>query len=384
MKTMKQVLILGAGFGGLELATSLQETLSDDVEVTLIDKSDYFIFGFAKFEVLFGRKRTQEIKSYYRNLPARVHFRQEQIQSIDPDRRRVVTNVTTYDADILVVALGADMDSGSTPGFAEGGYEFYTLGGVERLSPILPNFKSGVALITILGLPYKCPPAPFEAALQLHDYFAERNVRSEISIRVVSPAPTPLPVSREGSETILRLFGERGIEFVPGHQITSIDPATRQAHVKERGTISYDLFMGVPVHRVPSVVEASGLTREGWIPVNPANLETRFPNVFAIGDVTKIPAGSAVLPKAGAFADRAACSVTEEIAYRIRGKGSPARFDGAGTCYLEFGGGMVAKIEANFLGGPSPDVRFIGPSKEFRADKQAFASRRLERWFRKE
>ena len=380
---MKEVLILGAGFGGLELATRLQETLPDDVQVTLIDKSDYFILGFSKFDILFGRKHSEEIKSYYRNLAPKVHFRQEQIQSIDPNSRRVMTNAATYDTDILVVALGADVDSGSTPGFVEGGYEFYTLGGVERLNHVLPDFKSGVAVIAILGLPYKCPPAPFEAALQLHDYFMQQNVRSEITIRVLSPTPTPLPVSKEGSETILRLFAERGIEFLPGHQITSIDPKTRQGHVKERDAVSYDLFMGVPVHRVPPVVADSGLTQEGWIPVNPVNLETRFSNVFAIGDVTKIPAGTAVLPKAGAFADRAACSVAEEIAYRIRGKGSPARFDGAGTCYLEFGGGTVAKIEANFLGGPSPNVRFIGPSKEFRADKESFASQRLERWFRK-
>ncbi|HEY4491654.1 MAG TPA: NAD(P)/FAD-dependent oxidoreductase, partial [Acidobacteriota bacterium] len=124
--------------------------------------------------------------------------------------------------------------------------------------------------------------------------------------------------------------------------------------------------------------------QEGWIPVNPRNLETRFLNVFALGDVTKIPVGAAAVPKAGAFADRAAQTVADEIAYRIRGVGSPGHFDAAGTCFLEFGAGTVAKIEANFLGGPAPDVRFIGPSRELRADKERFASSRLGRWFRKE
>ena len=152
--------------------------------------------------------------------------------------------------------------------------------------------------------------------------------------------------------------------------------------VKERGSVSYDLFMAVPVHRVPAVVAASGLAKEGWIAVNSLNLETRFPNVFAVGDVTKIPVGTAALPKAGAFADRAARSVADEIAHRLLGTGSPGRFDGIGTCYLEFGGGTVAKIEANFLGGPAPDVRFLGPSKEFRADKETFTATRLGRWFR--
>ncbi|MCI0414285.1 NAD(P)/FAD-dependent oxidoreductase, partial [bacterium] len=208
-------------------------------------------------------------------------------------------------------------------------------------------------------------------------------VRKDTRIGVLSPAPTPLPVSKEGSETILRLFTEREIEFLPGHLITSIDPRARQAEVKEHEMIAYDLFMAVPVHRIPGVVAASGLVQEGWISVNPVNLETRFPNVFAIGDVTKIPVGTALLPKAGAFADRAARAVADEIAYRVRGTGSPGRYDGAGTCFLEFGAGTVAKIEANFLGGPAPEVRFIGPSRELRADKESFVSGRLSRWFPK-
>ena len=379
----KKVLILGGGFGGLELATGLHETLSNDVDVTLIEKSDFFVLGFAKFEVLFGRKRPDEIKSYYRDLAAAIDFRKEQIQSIDPENRRVVTSSGTYEADILIVALGADMNKNATPGLTEGGHDFYTLDGVERLGKVLGAFHRGTVLIAILGLPYKCPPAPFEAALQLHDYFVEKGIRSDITIRVVSPAPIPLPVSKEGSETILRLFAERGIEFLPGHAVTSIDALAKTAAIKDKGAFPFDLFMGVPVHCVPPVVAASGLAVDGWIPVNANNLETRFPNVFALGDVTKIPVGNAAVPKAGAFADRAARSIAQEIAYRIRGEGSPARFDAAGTCYLEFGGGQVAKIEANFLGGPAPDVRFVGPSHAFRAEKETFASTRLGRWFRK-
>ena len=381
---MKQrVLILGAGFGGLELAARLQETLADSVDVTLIDKSNFFNFGFAKFEVLFGRKTADEIKSFYRDLAPKVTFKQEQIQSIHPDTRRVVTDSREYESDFLIVALGADMNPGATPGLAEGGYEFYTLPGVERLAKVLPSVQSGTIVISILGLPYKCPPAPFEAALQLHDYLTAKGIRDKITIRVLSPAPVPLPVSKEGSDTILRLFSERGDRFLPGHAVTSLDAAARTAAVKDKAAISFDLFMGVPAHRVPPVVASAGLAVDGWVPVNANNLETRFPNVFALGDVTKIPVGNAMVPKAGAFADRAARFVAEEIAYRISGEGTPARFDAAGACYLEFGGGTVAKIEANFLGGPAPDVRFMGPSTDFRPEKDHFASSRLERWFHK-
>ena len=379
----KRVLILGAGFGGLELATRLQELVPDDVSITLIDKNDSFILGFAKLEVLFGRKTSDAIKSYYKNLSPSVDFRMEEIESIDPENLRVSTNKDKYDADILVVALGAHVDPNLTPGLSEYGHEFYTLSGVERLSLVLPQFR-GTAVIGILGVPYKCPPAPFETALQLHDYYEDLGVRKEINIRVMSPAPTPLPISKEGSETILRLFQERRIEFLPGHAITAVDGSTKRILVKDHDAIPFDLFMAVPVHRAPQVLAASGLLQEGWIPVNPVNLETRFPNVYAVGDVTKIPVGSAAVPKAGAFADRAAKTVADEIVFRMKGTGSPGKFDGSGTCYLEFGGGKVAKIEANFLGGPAPSVRFVEPSKDFRPDKDLFASSRLNRWFAKE
>ena len=375
----KKVLILGAGFGGLELATRLKSLIANDVEVTLIDKHDFFILGFAKLEVLFGRKSADDIKNHYRNLSPGIRFLRENIQSIDPELRHVVTDQGNHQADVLVIALGADLDPNATPGLVEHGHEFYSLSGVERLNGALASFRRGVAMISILGLPYKCPPAPFEVALQLHDYLVEHGCRNEVTIRVLSPAPTPLPVSKQGSETILQLFKERGMEFLPNHSVTSVQ--ANLALVKETGGLPFDLFMAVPVHRVPPVVAASGLVREGWISVNPANLETSFPDVYAIGDVTKIPVGTAAIPKAGAFADRAAHAVADDIVYRIHGKGSPGRFDGAGTCYLEFGKGNVAKIEANFLGGPTPDVRFVGPSEEFKADKIEFGSSRIKRWF---
>jgi sulfide:quinone oxidoreductase len=382
MKT--RVLILGAGFGGLELASRLQETATKEIQVTLIDKNDSFFMGFSKFEVVFGRKSSDQIKSYYRNLHPGTDFKQGSIQSIDPGSKRITTNAGTHDADFLVIALGADMNFAATPGLLEGGQEFYTLAGAEKLGSILPNFRSGQIVIGILGIPYKCPPAPFEMALQLHDYLSDQGVREQTKIRVVSLAPTPLPISKDGSETILRLFKERGIEFMPSTPVVSVDPSSKHAAIKDRDPMPYDLFIGVPVHRTPTVVADAGMAKDGWVSVNAQNLETGFPNVFAIGDVTKIPVGNAAVPKAGAFADRAALAVADEILYRVRNSGSPGHFDGTGTCFLEFGGGMVAKVEANFLGGPAPDVRFVGPSKEFRAEKDSFKTTRLNRWFTKQ
>lgn len=379
----KRVLILGAGFGGLELATRLSETLGSEVSITLVDKSDSFFVGFSKFDVMFGRKAPDQIKSHYRDIKAPgVDFRKETVTAIDPAARRVTTDAGTHEADFLVVALGADLAHAATPGLAQGGHEFYSLAGATALAAALPGFTSGTALIAVLGAPYKCPPAPFEAALQLHDSLVARGVRDAVTIRVATPSPTPLPVSKEGSAVLTRLFAERSIDLLLGHHVTAIDPATKLATVKDKEPLAYDMFMGVPVHRVPAVVAAAGLAPNGWVDVDPSTLATSFPGVYAIGDVTKIAVGQGMVPKAGAFADRAASAVADEIAFAVRGSGDRGKFDGVGQCYLEMGDGEVAKVDANFLGGPAPDVKFLGPSKDYRPDKQAFAATRLARWFK--
>jgi len=379
----KRILILGAGFGGLELATRLTETVGSDVAVTLVDKNDSFFIGFSKFDVMFGRKTPLQIQSFYRDLAAPgVDFRKATVTAIDPATRTVTTDAGTLEADILVVALGADLDHAATPGMVDGGHDFYSLEGATKLATILPSLSSGTALIAVLGAPYKCPPAPFEAALQLHDMLVARGARDQVTLRVATPSPTPLPVSKEGSEVVTRLFAERNIDLLLGHQVTAIDPTKKLATVKDKEPLPYDLFLGVPVHRVPPAVAASGLAPNGWVDVDAYTLETRFPGVYAIGDVTKIPVGAGMVPKAGAFADRAARAVADDIAHVVRGTGDRGRFDGVGQCFLEMGDGEVAMVDANYLGGPTPQVRFLGPSKQYGPDKAAFSATRLARWFK--
>lgn len=375
---MKQVLILGAGFGGLELAARLSADLSDRVEVTLIDQNDSFVFGFSKFDIMTGHSSAGALRSYYRDITKKgVRFRQERVTSIDPGRRQVATDRGTYQSDILVVALGADLDPAATPGFVEGGHEFYSVAGAEQLEPVLASFTSGKIVVGVLGEPFKCPPAPSEAGFVLHDYFQNRGLRSAVSIRVICPFGSPVPVSAAASDAILRGFAERSIEFLPGRLVTSLDPAAKIAMVKGGPNVSYDLFLGVPVHRVPAVVAASGLAVNGWIPVNPANLATRFPNVYAVGDVTSAP-----VPKAGVFAESAAKAVAADIATRLRGGAPAAAYDGSGTCYVELGDGRVGRVDANFLTGRSPTGPFFGPSLELAGEKAAFAATRRRRWFR--
>jgi sulfide:quinone oxidoreductase len=110
------VLILGAGFGGLELACLLDTTLGTDVEVTLVDRAEGFVFGFSKLDVMFGRVSAEHVLHRYADLaPPGVSFVNSTVRSIDPVARRVETEAGPLEGDVLVVALGADLHPEETP-----------------------------------------------------------------------------------------------------------------------------------------------------------------------------------------------------------------------------------------------------------------------------
>jgi sulfide:quinone oxidoreductase len=372
-----RVLVLGAGFGGLELASSLSEGLGDEVEVTVIDKSDSFVFGFSKLDVMFGRRTAEAVRLPYRDLAKPgVRLLGETIVAIDPEARSATSDAGVREADFLVVALGADYDMEATPGLAEAGNEFYSVAGAERLAGLLPEFSRGRAVIGVCGAPFKCPPAPSEAALLLHDYLTARGVRGDCEISFLMPLPSPVPPSPETSAALLDAFSERDIAFRPGVRIGSLDPARRVALLDDGGEVPYDLFLGVPKHRAPDVVIASGMTTDGYIPVDSATLETRFPDVYAVGDVTTVGA-----PKAGVFAEGAARVVAASLIARIGGGARPGPYGGRGSCYIEFGAGRVGRVDVDFLSGPKPTGAFQPPSAELAAEKERFGSSRRARWF---
>jgi len=324
---MERVLILGAGFGGLELATRLSEAVPDAVEVTLIDQSDSFVFGYSKLDVMFGREAPDAVKLYYRDIAKpSVDFRRETIQSIDPVAKRVVTDHGTYDADILVVALGADLAPELTPGVVEDGNEFYTVAGAERARDVIPTFDSGDAIIGVLGGFYKCPAAPYEAAMLLHDSLVRRGVRDATTIKVMTPMAKPIPISEEASAVIQRGLAERGIEFCPQTVVSALDPATKLATLTDGRTVNYDLFLAIPVHTAPAVVEQSGMTEDGWIPVDHTTFATKFPDVYAVGDVTSAP-----VPRVGVIAEGEAGTVADVLIHRLRGGAEPPPYPGIAT-----------------------------------------------------
>jgi sulfide:quinone oxidoreductase len=375
----QHVLIVGAGFGGLELATRLSETLQDAVHVTLLDRNDAFVFGYSKLEVMLGRQSADEIRLPYANFAKDgVEFRHETVTAIDPAARRVTTNASTYDADFLVIAMGADYDMPATPGLEEGGFEFYTVAGAGRLRDKLAGFDGGKVIVSVLGQPFKCPPAPFEGAFLLHEYFTQRGIRDKVELTSAFPMQRPVPVTGEVSQMFRDALASRGIEERSQTLVKSIDPATNTAQLADGGTLPYDLFVGIPIHRAPDPLTASGLAVNGWVPVDQTNLRTEFPQVYAIGDVCT---GPRTVPKAGIFAESAALVVAGDIAASIAGAEEPSPYGGSGICYAEFGGGLVSKVEVNFLGGPAAVAQRHDPSRAFAADKEEFGRTRRARWF---
>ena len=373
----KRIVVLGAGFGGLELCTVMSEAVDQEIEVTLIDKADAFVFGFSKLDVMFGRSTPQAVRLAYGDISKPgIRVLRETITAIDPEARRVITDAGVHEADVLVIALGADYDMDATPGLAEGGNEFYSVAGAERLAEIIPTFSQGHVVIGVCGAPFKCPPAPSECALLLHDELTARGVRDACQISFVMPLSRPVPPSPETSEALEREFAERDIAFIGGRRIEELDPRRKVAKLDDGSELSFDLFLGVPRHRAPDVVIASGMTEDGYIPVDSATLRTRFPGVYAVGDVA-----TAGVPKAGVFAEGAARVVAQTLIAELYGGGSPERHLGRGTCYIEFGSGRIGSVDIDFLSGPEKTGTFNAPSAEQMALKERFGSTRRLRWF---
>jgi sulfide:quinone oxidoreductase len=374
-----RVVVLGAGFAGLELSTRLSDALGEDVEVVLIDKSDGFVFGFSKLDVMFGRTTVDAVFHSYRDVvKPGVRFVQAAVTGIDGASKRVETEAGSFEGDVLVIALGADLDPGATPGLLEGGYEFYTEAGAFALRDVLAAFEGGRVVVGVTRPPFKCPPAPSETVLLVHELLVRRGLREQSEISLAMPLPAPIPPSPGASKALLAAFAERGIRWVPNSGVRALDPERRVVMLGDDSELPYDLFLGIPVHVAPPVVIDAGLCVDGWIPVDPYTLETSFPDVYAVGDVTSVGT-----PKAGVFSEGQAAVVADAIIARVRG-GDAATYSGHGVCYLEFGDGEVGKVDVTFSPGVTPVGVLDGPSTELAGEKAAFGADRVRRWFGRE
>ena len=372
-----RLVVLGAGFGGLEIATLVSEACADSIEIVLIDQSPDFVFGFSKLDVMFGRVPAAHVRHAYSSIvKPSVQFVSASVTAIDPHERRVQTSAGEFAADILVVALGANLDIAATPGLAEVGHEFYTVAGAFELRDVLADFTGGKVVIGVTSTPFKCPPAPSETALLLHEYLSARGLREAADITLVMPFGAPIPPSPQASEAILQAFADRGINWVPDRIVLGLNGHSHTVELSNDEELPFDLFLGVPVHKVPDVVAESGMTVDGWIPVDPLTLETAFSNVYAVGDVTSVGT-----PKAGVFSEGQAVVVAERIIATINGNAPTTEYGGRGICYLEFGAHEVAKVDVVFRTGERPMGDLVGPSLALMDDKVSFGSERIKRWF---
>ena len=367
MATGKTALILGGGIGGIVAATRLRQRLAPEHRVVLVEKEADHVFSPSLLWLMLGRRRPGQISRPIAALARRgIELIRGSIERIDPAARTVHVNGEEIAGDHMILALGAELAPELIPGLAQAGHNFYTLAGSQALCSALPKLSKGRLIVLVAAMPFKCPAAPNEAAMLLEYECRRRGVRKDVEVDLYTPEPGPMPVAGpEVSAALRHMVEAKGIGYHPGHAVTSVDPIKRRLAFANGAEADFDLLAYLPPHRAPKVVREAGMCGEsGWVPVDRGTLETKFPGVHAIGDVTGIMLTSIgkPLPKAGVFAHNQAEVVAHNIVRAITGKGEQRRFSGDGECFVETGDGRAAFGSGNFYADPAPAIRLKGPS----------------------
>ena len=381
----KTIIILGGGSGGLVAAHKLKGKLGKRTRVILIDKNETHTYAPSFLYVMLGKRRAANIQRPLSSLRSKgIEFINEEVVNIDPGAKTVKTKSQNLQYDYLVVSLGAELVPEKIPGLAQGGYNLYELGGVERLRDRLPSFPGGRVAIVISSLPFKCPAAPYEAAFLLDEYFQKTGIRNKTEISIFTPEALPMPATGpENGKIVRRMLDARNIQFNPEVQLASVDPSKREIVFDENKTESFDLLVYVPPHQGPRVMKDSRIGNEiGWIPVDKRTLKTKYENVFAIGDIAAIALVSGKpLPKAGVFAHFEAEVVAENIAAEIQGILYRKEYDGRAFCFLELGFGKAGFAGGNFYDEPVPSVILRRPGRIWHWGKVLYEKYWLWKWF---
>lgn len=379
---MARVLILGGGFGGLAAAHELGALLPDD-EIVLVSDRDTFYMGFAKLWDLAGVRPLAEGTVALSHLESRgVQFHHAEITGLYPQSRRVQTSKGELSGDALLVALGA----GPSPAHrrllaGDAAFDLYDGDQLPGIHRALGQIESGTVLVSILGAPFKCPPAPFEAALIVDESLRRRGVRDAVEVAISTPAPMTLPVAGPDASQYLALqLGDRNIQLLTEHKVVGVEPDRRAVQFAGGGELGFGVLLGVPANVVPEVLGACGMAGpSGWIEPDPLSLATSFERVYAVGDCTSIPAGPGMLPKAGVFAASQGRVAARNIAADL-GAGERTEFDGKGFCFLELPGRKVAYVEGDWYATPKPRVHLSEADAEQFRRKQEYERARLAEW----
>jgi sulfide:quinone oxidoreductase len=401
MSEPKTVVVLGGGVGGVVAATTLRKQLSKQHRVVLVDRERMHLFAPSLLWLMTGDRSARQICRPLDRLARKgIEVVCGDIARIDPDTRRIqVVECTVGDdsvsrrlggatrnleADYLVISLGADLAPEIIPGLAEGGHNFYTLTGAETLRDALNRFDGGRIVVLTAAPAYKCPAAPYEAAMLIGDHLRKRGLAEATQIDLYAAEPGPMGVTGpEVSAGVRAMVEAKGIGYHPEHQVIDVDPEGRRLHFTNGETVEFDLLAYVPPHRAPQVIREAGLVDEsGWIPVDRDMLHTAHPGVYAVGDVTGIPLKMGKpLPKAGVFAEREAKVVARNIAREINERGEPSVFDGHGGCFIEAGGGKAGFGRGDFYAEPTPQVELYPVGRRRHLGKVIFEKAWLRRWF---
>jgi sulfide:quinone oxidoreductase len=385
MNDSKTVVVLGGGVGGVVAAIALRKRLPSAHRVVVVDRSSSHLFSPSLLWLMTGSRSESKITRPMERLSRRgIEFIRDEIVEILPETRRVrLGEGQTLDADYLIISLGADLDLGAIPGLAKTGHCFYNLEGAESLRDALATFDGGRIVVLTAAPAYKCPAAPYEAAMLLKDFCKKRGIGGRTQVDLYAAEPGPMGVTGpEVSAAVRKMVEDSAIGYHPEHQISHVDAATRTI-VFDNGTkVAFDLLAYVPPHRPPKVVSDTGLVDEtGWVPVDRHTMETNHEGVYAVGDVTRIPlAVGKPLPMAGVFAERQATVVAENVATAITGEGSPATFNGHGECFIETGSGKAGFGRGNFYSEPSPQITLHQPSRRWHIGKVMFEKGWLRRF----
>ncbi|NDL59695.1 FAD-dependent oxidoreductase [Phytoactinopolyspora mesophila] len=379
---MAHVLVLGGGFGGLAAAHELRRRLPPTDEVTVVAMSDRFFVGFAKLWDVAGLRPLLDGTRPLERLRRRgIRFLQAEITSIDPAARQVETTAGTLSADGIIVALGATYQPTSAALLENGAFNLYHAEALPGIRAALEELTEGTLLVSILGAPYLCPPAPFEATLLLEERLRKEARRERVNVVVSTPAPLTLPVAgADASRYLADRLTERGVTVLTEHAVETIDRETQTVQFEGGDSLEWQLLLAVPAAAPPPVVTKSPLAGpSGWIEPDRHTFATHTDRVYAVGDCTLIPTSTAQLPKAGVFAEAAGKISAANLAADLYG-GDHITFDGYGFCFLELPGKQVATVTGDFYAEPRPDVRLTPPDEaSFRA-KQQWEQERLTAW----
>jgi sulfide:quinone oxidoreductase len=379
------VLILGGGVGGLVLANRVRSALPDEHRVVLVERERSFVFAPSLLWLMTGDRTADEISRPLARLERKgIEIVTGEIEKIDVEGREVVVGGRVLGGDYLVIALGAELAPETIPGLAGSGHNFYALGGAESLRDALARFSGGRLVVLTAAPAYKCPAAPYEAAMLLEHACRKRKIRDRTTIDLFAAEPGPMGVAGpDVSNGVREMVEAKGISYHPQHQIAAVDPSKRTLRFQNGVEASFDLLAYVPPHRAPRVVREAGLVGEsGWIAVDRHTMTTTHDRVFAIGDVVGIPlAMGKPLPKAGVFAHAEAEAVASNIARAIVGNREPVTFSGEGECFVETGDGKAGFGKGNFYAEPTPQVTLHAPGRRWHAGKLLFEKYWLRRWF---